>query len=83
MFVGRVSSLNNIILKTKHISKTDDDVYHKNPVSFQAAPMKPKKKFLEKLADLIDDVFPPDPPKTQEEIQKQLKDDIDDIIRLS
>lgn len=83
MLVSRVSSLSNNIFKTKNILKTDDDVYHKNLVSFQAAPVKPKKKFLEKLADLIDEVFPSDPPKTQEEIKKQFNDDIDDIIRLS
>lgn len=83
MFVTGISALNAYSLKNKPVAKTGDDVFYKNPMSFEAAPIKPKKKFMEKLADLIDEVFPPDPPKTQEEIKKQLNDDIDDIIRLS
>lgn len=83
MFINPVSALNGHSLKNKPVSKTSDDVFYKNPLAFQAAPVKPKKKFLEKLADLIDEVFPSDPPKTEEEIKKQFNDDIDHLIRLS
>ena len=83
MFISGINSLNNSGLKTKRVLKTSDDMVYKNPICFQAAPVKPKKKFLEKLAEFIDEILPPDPPKTEAEMKKQFNDDIDDIIRLS
>lgn len=88
MLINKINALNNNSSKSKHISKTGDDVFYQNPVSFNAKLTKPDKKLLDTATDFFDKSKTAsiksenDRGKTQEEIQKDLDDAFDYVLKL-